>query len=179
MYEYLNRRYALAIYEIAEEKGKVSQYLSELREVVSVINSNDEFLQVIKHPQISTSKKKEIFTTTFKDAIDEDLISFLLVLIEKHRILFLDGILKEIEKIHLDRNHTLLASIKTVVPLKVDERVSLISKLENVYKKTIILNEEIDSSIIGGVYVKVGDDVIDGTIKSKFEKMRKLMLNRE
>jgi F-type H+-transporting ATPase subunit delta len=179
MHEYLNRRYALAIYEVAEGKGKVESYLSQLRELVSVINSNEEFLLVIKHPQISTSKKKEIFTNTFKDAIDKDLIAFLLLLVEKHRILFLSGILEEIEKIHLDRSNTLLANIKTVVPLKIDEKANLISKLEGMYKMTIILNEEIDSSIIGGVYVRVGNDVIDGTIKSKFEEMRKLMLNRE
>ena len=67
----------------------------------------------------------------------------------------------------------------TFDPLKTSEKDNLISKLEKLYKKTIILNEEIDSSIIGGVYVRVGNDVIDGTIKSKFEDMRKLMLNRE
>lgn len=179
MYEYLNKRYALAIYEIAEEKDKVENYLSELREVVSVINSNEEFLHVIQHPQISTSKKKEIFTNIFEKSLDEELIAFLLILIEKHRILFLHGILKEIEKIHLEKSNTLLANIKTVIPLKANERLDLISKLENVYKKTIILSEEIDSTLIGGVYVRVGNDVIDGTIKLKFEEMRKLMLKRE
>ena len=179
MHEFLNRRYALAIYEIAEEKGKVESYLSELKEVDSVIASNEDLLQVIKHPQISTTKKKEIFADVFKNVLDEDLISFLMILIEKHRILFLSGILEEAEKIHLEKNNTLLAIIKTVVPLKTSEKDNLISKLEKLYKKTIILNEEIDSSIIGGVYVRVGNDVIDGTIKSKFEDMRKLMLNRE
>ena len=179
MYEYLDRRYALAIYEIAEEKDNVENYLSELREVVSVINSNEEFLQVIKHPQISTSKKKEIFTNIFEKSLDEELLAFLLILIEKHRILFLYGILKEIERIHLEKSNTLLANIKTVIPLKANERVNLISKLENVYKKTIILSEEIDSTLIGGVYVRVGNDVSDGTIKLKFEEMRKLMLKRE
>ena len=179
MYEYLNRRYALAIYEIAEEKGKIEKYLNDLREVVSVINNNEEFLQVIKHPQISTSRKKEIFTNAFKDAVDEDLISFLLILIEKHRILYLDGILIEVERIHLEKSNTLLANVKTVVPLKINERSDLTSKLEQVYKKSIILKEEIDRSIIGGVYVRIGNDVIDGTIRSKFEEMRKLMLNRE
>jgi len=179
MHEYLSRRYALAIYEIAEEKGKVESYLSELKEVGSIIASNEDLLQVLKHPQISTTKKKEIFTDVFKNALNEDLISFLMILIEKHRILFLSEILEEAGSIHLERNNTLLANIKTVVPLKTSEKDNLVSKLEKLYKKTIILNEEIDSSIIGGVYVRVGNDVIDGTIKSKFEDMRKLMLNRE
>ena len=59
MYEYLDRRYALALYEVAEEKGKVQQYLQDLREICNLIETNKDFYEVIKHPQISTKKKKE------------------------------------------------------------------------------------------------------------------------
>lgn len=60
MYEYLDRRYALALYEVAEQKGKVQQYLQDLREICNLIETNKEFYEVIKHPQISTKKKKEL-----------------------------------------------------------------------------------------------------------------------
>ena len=51
MYEYLDRRYALALYNVAEEKGKVEEYLSNLREIVELIDNNEEFQQIIKHPR--------------------------------------------------------------------------------------------------------------------------------
>ena len=59
MYEYLDRRYALALYEVAEEKGKVDEYLKDLREICDLIENNKDFHEVIKHPQISTRKKKK------------------------------------------------------------------------------------------------------------------------
>lgn len=179
MYEYLDRRYALALYEVAEEKGKVEIFLDDLREIVDVMNNDENFLKIIKHPEISTARKKKLFIEIFKDKVDDDLLTFLLILIEKDRILFLKEKLIEMEKIHLDRNNTLLANIKTVIPMDESQKKRLISSLEKKYDKKVILKEEIDKSVIGGVYVRVGDDVIDGTLKSKLLEMKKLMLKRE
>ena len=74
MYEYLDRRYALALYEVAEERGKVEEFLNDLRTVCDLIDNNKEFYEVIKHPQISTKKKKEIFTNIFKGKIYDELL---------------------------------------------------------------------------------------------------------
>ncbi len=179
MYEYLDRRYALALYKIGEEKGKVEQYLDELRKIVAIINEDQDFVELIKHPQVSTSSKKKIFIDVFKDQIDEDLLAFLLVLIEKGRILQLEGKLKQMEKIYLEKNKTAVAKVKTVVPLKDEEKKNLVIRLEKQYDKKILLEEEIDPTIIGGVYVQVDNEVIDGTIKSKMDEMKKLMLKRD
>lgn len=179
MYEYLDRRYALALYKVAEEKDKVEEYLRDLRQIVDLIENNEELLQIIKHPQITTTRKKQTFIKIFKGKVDEELLSFLLILIEKDRILYLKEKLNEMEKIHLERNNTLLAHIKTVIPLTEEEKNILIDKLCKKYDKKIILKEEIDKSIIGGVYVRVGNDVIDGTIKSKLDEMRDLILKVE
>lgn len=179
MYEYLDRRYSLALYEVAEEKGKIEEYRKAFKEIIQVIYGNEELLQLIKHPQISTSKKKKIFIKIFKGKIDEDLLSFLLILIEKGRILYLKEKQRELEKIYFERHNMLLAHIKTVIPLDEEDRRDLKEKLEKKYNKEVVLKEEIDRSIIGGVYVRVGDDVIDGTIKSKLNEMKRLMLRAE
>lgn len=176
MYEYLDRRYALALYEVAELKGKVEEYMRDLQEIINLIKNNEDFLQVIKHPEITTSKKKKIFISIFKGKIDEDLLSFLLILIEKDRILYLEEKLKEMKKIHLEKNNILLAQITTVIPLNDDERTNIKEKLKSIYRKNIILDEKIDKKIIGGVHVKVGDDVIDGTIKTKMNDIKRLVL---
>jgi len=175
-YEYLEKRYALALYEIAEDKNKTKEYLEELREITKIMHENKEFLELLKHPNISTSKKKELLENIFKGKIENDILSFLLILVEKDRIIELDGIFNEFENIYLGKNKTLVAHVKTVIPLNEEERKSLINKLENKYNKKVILDEEIDKSIIGGVFVKIGDDIIDGTIKSRYEAMKKLSL---
>lgn len=179
MYEYLDRRYALALYQVAEEKGKVDEYLEDLRQIVDIIDKSEDFQQIIKHPQISTSKKKQTFISLFKGNVDEELLSFLLILIEKDRILYLKEKLNEMEKIHLERKNTLEAIVKTVLPLSKDQKHKLRAKLSEMYDKNIMLREELDNSIIGGVYVRVGNNVIDGTIKSKLDEMKKVVLKRE
>lgn len=179
MYEYLDKRYAMALYEVAEEKGKVEEYLKDLRSVCDLIDANKDFYEVIKHPQISTKKKKDTFINIFKGNIDQDLLSFLLILIEKNRILFLREKLNQMEQIYLEKNNTLEATVKTAVPLLDEEKEQLKLKLENQYNKKIILTSVIDKSILGGVYVRVGNDVIDGTVKSKLSELKDIMLKRE
>jgi F-type H+-transporting ATPase subunit delta len=179
MYEYLDRRYALALYEVAEERAKTEEFINDLSDILNIINENEELLELIKHPKLSTTKKMELFSDIFRGKLDEEVLSFLLLLIEKNRLLNLKGILEEIKKIHLEKNQTLIAIVKTVVPLNTDERDALIKNLELKYNKKIILNEEIDKDILGGVYVRVGNDVIDGTIKTKFEEIRKMTLKKE
>ncbi|MDP4143436.1 MAG: F0F1 ATP synthase subunit delta [Bacillota bacterium] len=176
MLEYLSRRYALALYRVGEEKSKVEEYLNDLKQISDLITNNSELLDAIKHPKISTSRKKEIFKNIFQGKIDDNLLSFLLVLIDKNRIIYLDEIITELEKIDLEKNNKIIAEVKTVILMDDVQKKTLISKLQGIYKKQIILREELDKSIIGGVFVKVGDDVIDGTVKSKLEEMKKIML---
>lgn len=179
MYEYLDRRYALALYKVGEENGKVEILLEQLREVVELIYNNEEMMMLLKHPEISLSKKKDTFEKIFKGKVEEEIYAFLLILLDKDRILYLKEKLNEMEKIHLERNNTVLAVVKTVIPLTAQEKNNLSQKLEIKYNKKIVVREEIDPSIIGGVFVRVGDDVIDGSIKHKLEKMKEVMLKAE
>lgn len=179
MYEYLDRRYALALYKVAEEKNKVDEYLQDLREICDIIDNNKELKAVIEYPQISTKQKKRIFIDIFKGKIDEELLSFLLILIEKGRILYLREKLNQFEQINLEKKNIVIAQVKSVIEMTDEQTSKLKNKLEKMYNKTVIINHEIDKSIIGGLYVRVGNDVIDGSIKSKLDDMRALMLKRE
>ncbi|BCZ44508.1 ATP synthase subunit delta [Clostridium gelidum] len=179
MYEYLDRRYALAIYEVAEEKGKVDEYLKDLREICDLFDNNKDFYEVIKHPKINTIKKKEIFTDLFKGRIDDELLSFMIILIEKNRILYLKEKLNEMEKIDLERKNIIKGVVKTAIPILPDELEKLKLIFEDKYDKTIRFDTEVDKNLLGGVYVKIGNDVIDDTIKSKIEEMKVLMLKKE
>jgi len=179
MNEYLDRRYALALYQIAEEKGKVENCIEDLKQVVVLIKEDKDLQKLIEHPQVSTSSKQKLFEDLFRNKINNDVLSFLILLIDKGRILGLEGMLKQMEGIFLERNNTCIAEVKTVTPLIEEERNGLIEKLQRKYNKKIILKEEIDKDLLGGVYVKIDNEVIDGTVKSKIEEMKKIMFKRE
>ena len=176
MFEYLDRRYALAYYQVADEKGKVEQYLQELRELVNLIVTNTDIIQLINNPQISTSRKKELMKGIFKGKVNDDLISFINILIAKKRIHTASGILAETEKIYLENKNAVIAHVKTVISLDAAQKEELVNKLKVKYNKNILLEEELDESIIGGVYIKIGDDIIDGTLKYKLSQIQELML---
>ena len=179
MYEFLDKRYAMALYEVADENGKVDEYIETLKLICELIYNYEEFYEFIKNPQVGTRNKKKAFINIFKNKIDEDLLSFLLILIEKDRILHLREKVNEMEKINLEKNNTLKGVVKTTIPLSDEQYKLLINNLENKYNKKIILERIIDPNIIGSIYVKVEDEVIDGTIKFKMDKLRELMLELE
>jgi F-type H+-transporting ATPase subunit delta len=179
MYEYLDKRYALALYQLSEEKGKVEEYLEELKQIVKLIKSEPTLLKIIEHPEVSTSSKEKIFTNIFKYKVSEDIFSFLMLLIKKGRIGELEGNCREFENIYLEKNNTIVAKVKTAIPLDEDEKKALIEKLEKKFNKKVLIDPEVDPSVIGGVYVNVNNEVIDGTIKSKLSEMRKIMLKGE
>ncbi|MDP4088879.1 MAG: F0F1 ATP synthase subunit delta [Bacillota bacterium] len=172
MYEYLDRRYASALYEVAENRGRVKEYLETLKQISEIICINEGIFEILKSPNISTQKKKKIFIELFKGKIDSELLAFLLILIDKNRILYLKEKVVEMEKIQLEKEGMLIAEVKTVIPLDHKERNALKTKLETRYNKNIILNEEIDTGIIGGVWVRIGSDIIDGTIKSRLHEIK-------
>ncbi len=179
MYEYLDKRYALALYQLAEEKGKVEEYLEELRKILQLVKNEPKLLEIIEHPEVSTLAKEKIFTNIFKANVSEDVFSFLVLLIKKGRISQLEGNCREFENIYLEKNNTVIAKVKTVVDLNEEEKKALVEKLEKKFNKKVLIKLEIDPSIIGGVYVNVNNEVIDGTIRSKLSEMRKIMLKGE
>ena len=178
MYEFLDRRYALALYQVAEEKNKVDEFMNDLETICDLIDNDNDFFTVIKHPQISTRKKKEIFINIFKDKIDEELLSFLLILIEKKRISHIRKKLDQMKEIYLEKHNTLEAVVKSAVPLLDEEVNQLKGKIETKYNKKIQMKLVVDKTLLGGLYVRVGDDVIDGTVKSKLDEMKEIMLKK-
>lgn len=173
MYEFLDRRYALALYEACSEAGNVEVVFQQLKEIVNEIDSNKDFMEIIKSPQISKSNKKRIFKELFEDTIEPELLNFLLLTIEKERILFLREKYNQFELIYLDAKNIILVDIKSAIYLTNDEKINLKHVLEEKYKKKIILREKIDSSLIGGMILRVGDEVIDGSVKEKLCSFKK------
>ena len=163
---------------MAEEKNKVDEFMNDLETICNLIDNDKDFFTVIKHPQISTRKKKEIFINIFKDKIDEELLSFLLILIEKKRISHIRKKLDQMKEIYLEKHNTLEAVVKSAVPLLDEEVNQLKGKIETKYNKKIQMKLVVDKTLLGGLYVRVGDDVIDGTVKSKLDEMKEIMLKK-
>ncbi|MFZ2257514.1 MAG: F0F1 ATP synthase subunit delta [Clostridiaceae bacterium] len=178
MYEFLDRRYAQALYDVAVSKNRVEKYIEDLTSIVKVIDESADFQRVIKHPEISTKEKKKFFINLFKGKIDEDLLTFLLILVEKDRILFLKEKLVELKKIDLENRETVIAKIRTVKALKEYQKVALAEKLQAKYHKKVEIEETVDPDILGGILIRVDDDLIDGSVRSSLEELKQSMFSK-
>lgn len=178
MYEFLDRRYAQALYDVAASKDKVEKYIEDLTSVVKVIDESADFQRVIKHPEISTKEKKKFFINLFKGRMDEDLLTFLLILVEKDRILFLKEKLAELKKIDLENRGTVIARVRTATPLKDYQKAALVEKLNAKYKKKIEIEETVDPDILGGILIRIDDDLIDGSVRSSLEELKQSMFSK-
>ena len=82
------------------------------------------------------------------------------------------------KEIYLEKHNTLEAVVKSAVPLLDEEVNQLKEKIETKYNKKIQMKLIVDKTLLGGLYVRVGDDVIDGTVKSKLDEMKEIMLKK-
>ncbi|MGV3024451.1 F0F1 ATP synthase subunit delta [Clostridium thermobutyricum] len=176
MYDFLDKRYARALYEIAKTKNKVEEFLSDLYEICEVLDKNKKLLKLLKHPEISINRKKEIFSNLFKGKIDDELLTFLYIVIEKGRILYLREKLNQLEEIYLEELNTIKGTVKTKIPLTTKQYDDLVEKLERKYNKTVLLETKIDEGIIGGIYININNQIIDGTINKQYEDLRNKLL---
>lgn len=174
----LSKSYALAIYDIAKENRKLDEYVKDIKEISNLINTNSELHNFIESHEINVKRKQEVIRQQLINKVDKDLLSFLLILIEKDMFNSLSEISKELNSIYSNTNNEIPALVKTAVELTEEQKEKLISKLEAKYNKKIILKAEVDKSIIGGIYLKVKDDITDGTFRTKYKELRSLMLDK-
>ena len=167
-------KYAQGLFELAKDEGTVDTILLELEEVLEIINQNQDLFNVLYHPRLGKKKKKEIVTEIFKAEVSKYLLNFLQLLIDKKRIEHLNEIYKEFK--HLVETERGEASLKVEVqsPIELDDTRAekLKSKLEEIFDKQVELVVDIKPQLLGGLVLKVGDKVIDGSIKRQLKNLK-------
>ncbi len=147
--------------------------LKDLNTIKEIISSSQELGSVMENPAISGKTKDEILNNVFSNQINEKLINFLKVLLDKKRFNELDEII-DAYSVKVDEIHNIKrVEVISAVEVSNDRRKRLIEKLQNKLQKTVIANWQIDKDIIGGLVIKINDDVIDNSLKNKLENLSK------
>jgi len=167
-----SKTYASALFELVVEEQMIDQILAEYEFVSNSFDEFPELLDIIMSPQVSTDDKKKIVVDTFGGQISELLINFLKLLIDKKRSNIMHDAYGEFEKLYKAHMGLVVAKVESVIPLEANEIKDLEAKLNKVTGKTVTVNNVINPDIMGGLVVKVGDKVIDGSIKRKLENLK-------
>ncbi|QZY55524.1 F0F1 ATP synthase subunit delta [Crassaminicella profunda] len=173
MAELVERTYAQALFDIAVEENKLDVLKEEITFVLDAFSMYPDFYNLYNTPQISKDEKKKIIEEVFKEKISTEMMNFLKILLDKRRTNCLKGIAKVFKKLLNDYKNMIEGTVTTAVPLKDEEKLRIENKLSIVTGKKIKLENMVDPSIIGGVLVKIGDKVIDGSLESRLTEMQK------
>ncbi len=171
--EAIAKRYASAIYDIAESSDKIGEIREALNILAENYNEDEEFKVFLLDPSIKYDEKVEYLHKSF-DFISEDAFKIINYLVKKGRVSLAEKIRDSYLKIYYEKNNKILVNATFTKELSDNQRKALMKKLEEKYKKKIVLNLSVDEELIGGGIIKIGNKVIDGSIKSQIENIKKI-----
>ena len=171
--EAIAKRYASAIYDIAESSDKIGEIREALNILAENYNEDEEFKVFLLDPSIKYDEKVEYLHKSF-DFISEDAFKIINYLVKKGRVSLAEKIKDSYLKIYYEKNNKILVNATFTKELSDNQRKALMKKLEEKYKKKIVLNLSVDEELIGGGIIKIGNKVIDGSIKSQIENIKKI-----
>lgn len=168
----VGNRYAEAIYEIADSSGKIKEVYEVLNNLMELYKNDGEFKTFITHPLIETNEKKKVIQEIYKNE-EESILDIIFYIMDKKRISYIRNIVSEYLKIYYLKNQIVDVEATFAVEPSEAQKNRLIENLEKKTGKKVKLAIKIDKSIIGGGIIKIGDTVMDGSIRKELEALRK------
>lgn len=166
------RVYAEALFEAGKDKGKLDSLQSQLGQFADAVDGNHELQVFLFSPYLSSADKKEGLERAVAGA-EPELSNFLELLVEKHRMAEIFRIRRQFDELWKKENRRLDVTVTSAVEL--DEAV--VSKIgQEVERQTgeeVDLASRVDQDILGGIVLQVGNMVLDASIRSRLEKLRK------
>ncbi len=148
--------------------------LSDLNTVMEVINSSKEFELTMLNPSISLQTKYEIIDEIFKKELNEKVLNFIKILVEKNRFNEFEQIIQAYSNELDEMNNIKRVEIVSAVELSDEQKQKTIEKLHIRLNKEVKVNWALDTNIIGGLVIKIDDDIIDTSLKNKLDKLSKI-----
>lgn len=169
-------RYAKAIFELAEENGQLDQTYQELSALRQVFEENDSLAALLSGVDLSLAEKKSLIDALKKDA--SPFVSNLIQMVFDYgRMDDLVAIIDEFERRYDAFNKRIHAEVITAVQLDTKQRDQLKASLaKRLSVNEIVLHETVDPSILGGVIIRANNETLDGSLSSKIEQIRRLLV---
>src|SRR5690625_2516713 len=172
MSEVVAKRYAEALFQLATEKNIAEQLISELGTVKKVFAQDKQLLEFLNHPRIRLEKKKALIDDAFTSC-NNVILNTLKLLVERHRLTHIVAIIDQFVHFYNEANGIATATVYSVRPLTDEEKTSL----ENSFKKklnkdSITFINKTDDSLIGGIRIRIGNTIYDGSISGKLNRMK-------
>ena len=169
------RRYAQALFLIAEEKGDQDQWLADL-ELLASSSRNSDFIAFMDSPKIENVKKIEVLKEAFSKSISDLALNLVSLLATRNYVASLSSIADAFQELVDSEKGVERAEIVSAVKLTDGQEKGVVDKLTQMVGKELSVTTYVDESILGGYLARVGDRLLDGSVKTQLEDMRRELL---
>lgn len=177
MAKLISKTYGEALFQLAIEEDRADAFMEEIAGLRKILTENQEFGRFMNHPKILKEEKTEVLEKVFRGRISQELLGFLVLIVAKDRYgeveTILDYFLAEIKKY----KGIGTAYVTTASGLRKEQQARIEQKLlETTGYKKMEMHYAVDESLIGGMVIRIGDRVVDSSIKTKLTELTKQLL---
>jgi F-type H+-transporting ATPase subunit delta len=164
--------YASALMSLAKSNNLSEEFGNDIRSLLSLLESSQELRQFLANPLIKPDAKKAVIQQIAGEEMNPLMRNFLRLLVDKGRILFLEGIGKQYLTKLRELNQTVLAEVTSAVPLSDAQLQTVREKVQAMTSaRQVEIETKIDADLIGGVVIKVGSQVIDASLRGQLRRL--------
>lgn len=171
----VGRVYAEALFAIAKEANAIDSIGEDLRAVGAVLRENPGFRALYESPELSREETERMLRETFGDALEPAVLNLLLLLVRKRRQAHLGRIAEAYDAIVEEERNERRVTLVTAAPLEEPARARLAALLSAKTGARVILDERPDPAVLGGVLARVGDTLVDGTLRAALGQLARHM----
>ena len=169
------RRYAEAVFEIGAQEETIDRWRDDLH-VLAEYLGNRRLAFVLKEPKITFVRKEAIVRDLLAAKVQPEALNVALLLVERNLVELAPRISAAFDERYNDYRGQAIAHVTTAIPLDDSLRAQIAQELQAITGKRILLQERVDPTILGGVVARVGDTLIDGSLKRRFGMLRQRIL---
>jgi F-type H+-transporting ATPase subunit delta len=167
------KRYAKALFEVAQEKAIISQVEEELKAVVTAIQDHVDLQKFMNHPNIGASVKTDLLKKIFAGKVSEPVWNTLQIIIDKGREGILNALVNDYVKIANEALGQANATVYTAVALSEAQLAEIAAHFSKLTGKTLRLDSVTEPKLLGGIQVRIGDRLYDGSLSGKLNRLAK------
>jgi F-type H+-transporting ATPase subunit delta len=164
--------YARALFQVAREQGKLDLLREQLGQLAEALSANRQLALFFFSPYFSSAEKRQALERALVGA-DESFINFVALLIDNHRMPVIFRIRQQYEKLWREENRLLAVEITSAVELDSATTESLGRQIGERAKRKVTLASKVDPNILGGIVVRVGNSILDASIRNRLEQLRR------
>jgi F-type H+-transporting ATPase subunit delta len=170
------RRYARALFDTALQMEQIDQVEQDLKAVDQLLRAEPRLERVLRAPTISGPRKQEVVRRAFEGRVGALTLRFLNLTVNRRREDILGGVYREYQRLANEHRNLLPVEAVSAVPLLDEEREALGRALAQRTGKRIMLRVSTDPALMGGVVVRMGDTIIDSSVRTRLEQLRDRLL---